>query len=277
MEKETDFNKIHKNLTDQLENYINAILIDYSKFIPLSRKNDLSNIRDYSNIIKIHDYGSINGSASLNRINMPLSADKVLKAMSKIEGYGSNRNHKTYDSNNLIINDNTFKTYIDHVFISGTTTEEYYEDLLLHETMHFCGSGGGSALKEGINELLTRKIALKRNFKTNGCAYPKEVKIAYELQYVFGEDAINQIAFLNNNETILNYLKTTLGEDACNLHENVSRLMEKEFQEKYYKFINSYDGINVVLEKANNYEKINYDSVYNLINKNYKNSNNKKI
>ena len=163
-------------------------------------------------------------------------------------------------------------SYLIHVFISGTTTSEYFEDLLLHETMHFCGSGGATALKEGINELLTRKIALEKNFKTNGCGYPKEVAIAYELQNIFGENIINKIAFSNNNQYIMDYLNTTLGKDAANLYEKVSLLMEDEFYKKYYKNINNYSGIFGILMKVYNYKKINYKDVYILINK-YKRNN----
>ena len=43
----------------------------------------------------------------------------------------------------MIINNNSFMDYVIHLFISGTNAEGYYQDLLLHETLHFCGSGGG--------------------------------------------------------------------------------------------------------------------------------------
>lgn len=51
-----------------------------------------------------------------------------------------------------------FFAYVKHVSIIGTDTEGYYDDILLHEVMHFCGGDGGSVLKEEINELFTRKI-----------------------------------------------------------------------------------------------------------------------
>lgn len=270
--KRDNFNEIHDNLTKNLKIYIKAIIEKYGEFIPTKRLNQLKSIKNYDNIIKIYDYGSINGHANFDKISMPLRAESALRTISKIPGFGINRTHKTYNNNNLIINNNTFMSYLIHVFISGTTTSEYFEDLLLHETMHFCGSGGATALKEGINELLTRKIALEKNFKTNGCGYPKEVAIAYELQNIFGENIINKIAFSNNNQYIMDYLNTTLGKDAANLYEKVSLLMEDEFYKKYYKNINNYSGIFGILMKVYNYKKINYKDVYILINK-YKRNN----
>lgn len=262
-----DVEKTHKILTEQLQVYIKSIINKYGKYIPYERLSYLRNIENYGNIIRIYDYGSINGFANSynNTINMPLSADNALRTIAKIPGFGINKKHKTYNENNLIINDNTFVDYIKHVFISGTDTLGYYEDLLLHETMHFCGGDGGSSLKEGINELLTRKIAKDNNFRTNACGYPKEVKIAHELETLFGEEIISQIAFLNNERGAINFLKRTLGENSANLYIQITNSMEKEFYEKYYKHINDYNGISGILKKASNYKKINYENVCKLI------------
>ena len=124
--------------------------------------------------------------------------------------------------------------------------EDYFNDLLLHETMYFCGSGGSTALKEGINELLTRKIA-------------------YTLQQIFGEDTINQIAFINNELDILNYLEDTIGKEVSNLYLDIASIMNNEFQEKYYKDINSYNGLEGIKKKVENYQSIDYTKVYELI------------
>ncbi len=260
-----ELDKIHKKLTLTLEEYIKSIVIKYGRFIPKERFTYLSNIKDYSNIIQIFDYSSINGYANNKYISLPLSADKAFDELKKMPNYGSNKNHKVYDNTNLIINNNTFMTYINHVIKKGMTLEEYFADLLLHETMHFCGSGGSTALKEGINELLTRKIALENSFKTSGCGYPKEVRIAYILQQIFGEDTINQIAFINNELDILNYLEDTIGKEASDLYLDIASIMNNEFQEKYYKVINSYNGLEGIKKKVENYQSIDYTKVYELI------------
>ena len=268
-----ELDKIHKNLTATLEKYIKTIISTYGRFIPNERFEYLSNINDYSNIIQIFDYSSINGYANNKYIALPLSADKAFDELKKITGYGTDESHKVYDSTNLIINDNTFMTYINHVIKKGVTLEDYFEDLLLHEIMHFCGSGGSTALMEGINELLTRKIALENNFKTSGCGYPKEVRIAYTLQEILGEDIINQIAFINNELDILNYLEDTIGKEASDLYLDISGIMNNEFQEKYYKDMNTYNGLKGIKKKIENYQTIDYTKAYELIeeyNKNMK-------
>ncbi len=72
---------------------------------------------------------------------------KGFRKIKTLPGYGSNPNHQTYNQATAIINDNTFETYVNHAIVTGMTLEQYFEDLLLHETMHFCGSDGGNALK----------------------------------------------------------------------------------------------------------------------------------
>ena len=153
------------------------------------------------------------------------------------------------------------------------TLEQYFEDLLLHETMHFCGSDGGNALKEGINEYLTRKLAeyltrklaLKKGFHTNGCAYPKEVKIAHTLESILGEEVITQIAFIKPYGKVLSYLETTLGKDASELYQSVTHAMEEEFHNRYYRHMNHFDGLEGIQEKIANYKQIDYSQVEQII------------
>lgn len=257
---------VKSNLSIKLETYIKAIIDKYGTYIPKETLNKIQNITDYKEIIKIYDYGSVNAFASKNEISLPLCADKLLKIASKIPGYGIYKNHKTYNEKNLVINNNTYITYLLHAFISGTDAEGYYEDMLLHETMHFCGGKGGLALKEGINEFLTRKIAKESNFKTNGCGYPKEVKIANELQNLFGEEIIDQIAFLENHDTFI-FLRNKLGFDVAILYLNISQKMEEEFYDKYYSNIDSYSGLKGIAKKTIDYQKINYSEIYKMIEK----------
>lgn len=255
---------IHKRLTLKVIKYIKAITQEYGKFIPKERLTYLGNI-NYDEIIQIYDYGNINGLANSKHILLPLNAEKALEKIKTLPGYGSDPNHQTYNQTTAIINDNTFETYVNHAIVTGMTLEQYFEDLLLHETMHFCGSDGGNALKEGINEYLTRKLAFKKGFHTNGCAYPKEVKIAHILETILGEEAITQIAFIKPYNKVLSYLETTLGKDASELYQNVTQTMDEEFHNRYYRHINHFDGLEGIQEKIANYKQIDYSKVKQII------------
>ena len=192
---------------------------------------------------------------------------KIIEFFRKIPGYGINKKHKLCDKNNMIINNNNFFTYVKHVFISGTDTEGYYDDILLHEVMHFCGGDGGSVLKEGINELLTRKIAQKYNLRTSSCAYPKEVRLAYELVDIFGEDIITSLAFIKDFNKEIEFIRNSLGDVAAKLYFQVRNESEKEFQEKYYSHMKKFSGIIGVAKKILFYKSIDYSNTYKEINK----------
>lgn len=257
--------QIHTNMSLLIERYINIIKKEYENYIPEGRLRQLEKIKDYKEIIFISDFGSINGMATFNNVMLPLGAEKVLEQLKRVPGYGSNKNHQLVDKENLINNNNTFGTYVKHVFLTGTDLEGYFTDLLLHETMHFCGSGGASALKEGMNEYLTRKVAYKYDLHTTGCGYPKEVAIISKLEEIMGEEVINQLAFINDEKEIIRYLEENVSYDMSLLYKIISKEMQEEFDEKYYRYMQHYNGMLGLINKVKNYEKIDYTRVYELI------------
>jgi hypothetical protein len=255
----------HRILTERIKEYIAIIINEFGSYMPEEVLNKLTSINDYSQILKIYDYGEVSAYADLENVHMPLCADRLLNMASKVPGYGINKEHKTYNSENMVINNNTFLTYIKHIFISGTDALGYYEDLLLHEVMHFCGSGGGTVLDEGINELLTRMTAQKYNLRTNSCGYPKEVSLAYELMKCFGEETIKRLAFINDFNQKIEYLRNNLGEEAANMYLQVTEEAELEFNEKYYSHMSEFSGALGIAKKILFYKKIDYSNIYNII------------
>lgn len=265
-----NLNETHNVLTARLKVYISLIIKEYGQYMSSEVLNRLINITDYNSILKIYDYGEVSAYANVQNIMMPLCADKILDTISKIPGYGINKNHKTYNDDNIIINNNTFFTYVKHIFISGSNAEDYYSDLLLHETMHFCGSGGGSIIKEGINELLTRMLAQKYTLRTNSCGYPKEVALCYKLMELFGEEKIIQLAFINDFSKEIEYLKENLDENAAKLYIQVTEIAAKEFYKKYYSHMSEFNGITGIIKKIIMYRQIDYSKVYELLDNYYK-------
>lgn len=269
-----DINKKIKNdhdiLSQRIETYIKNIKEVYGKYMGIETLQRLDKITNYGNHVIINKNGNINAHANSNGVYLPVEAYFILSDLQRHPIYGTDKSHKLYNNDTLVINDNTFYDYIEHVLLTGSTPLDYYEDLLLHETMHFCGSGGASSLKEGINEYLTRKIAQKKGFRTNACGYPKEVKLVHELEKIFGEEIINSIAFINDNNKVLEFLKDKLGDEAKILYNEILEKTKKEFHDKYYIYMNEYNGLSGIKQKALNYEKIDYSEVYSLINQ-YKN------
>lgn len=263
--KKLNIEETQTYLASKVELYIKLIIKEYVEYIPINLLEQLNSITDYRQIIKIYDYGEINARANSEQISMPLCADKVLNTMSKIPGYGINRNHKTYNGETTIVNNNGFGTYLLHVFISGTDAKGYYDDLLLHETVHFCGGDGSSVLKEGIVELLTRMLAQKYNLRTSSCGYPKEVKLCYKLMEIMGEDTIKRLAFMKGIKSEIIYLRETLGDDIAELYIKVYEIAEREFYFKYYSHMKEFNNILGIFKKILFYKNIDYSQVYSII------------
>lgn len=259
-----NINRDQEELSNKLKTYIKIIFEEYKNIIPKEIKTYLSMV-DSINLIKIENTNTISLFVSNGLIYLPENAYKILEAMEKIPGFGINPNHKTHNKSNMIINDNTFLDYIKHVFLKGLKPIDYFLEILLHETMHLCGSDGGIGLKEGFTELKTRQLALKYNLETSCCAYPKEVKIAHELEMILGKEICDQLTFMIDERDIYYLIHDQVGTKEADLYLNISRTMEKEFQ-AYIK--QKFDGLTGPLKKAMEYSKIDYTKVEELF-KNY--------
>lgn len=265
MPNNREIEEIKNNLIPIINRLIGIIKEEYPELVNIPKELDLTEC------IHIEATGTISLFVMNKNFYFPIDAFKVLNALRKIPGFGCLPNHKLYTDDSIIINNNTYITYLEHVFLAGLSPQRYFEEILLHETMHFCGSGGGTAIREGINELKTRQIAKKHNLLTSACGYPKETKIALILEEIFGEKILNQIAFSHSQQGIKHILdKVSL--NAAEFYFKLEQVMEEEFYHKYMKY--NFPGLTGPIKKTKKYGEINYIKAYNLI-ETYKESQNK--
>ncbi|MFV0275226.1 MAG: hypothetical protein ACK5HL_03190 [Bacilli bacterium] len=255
-------NEVREVLSAKLYEYVSIIINEYSEIIPQDIIKYLNGVRDFKNVIRVEQTNTISMFVNDGIMYFPTNAFSIIDYLSKIPGYGLNKNHKTFTSDTLVLNDNTYLDYIIHMFVSGLTPLQFYEETLLHETTHLCGVGGASAMREGFAELKTRELAEKYSLKTSACGYPKEVKIALEIQNIFGKDIGDRIAFSKNDEEIMNLLTRTFGTEAATFLMRIQALMETSFEPYYSK---NYPGIIGPLMKTREYDKIDYRNVHELI------------
>lgn len=250
------------NLAKNFQEYIQIILEKYDKYIPEDRKAFLKSIQHYEEMLEIADTGTISLYCYKNKIYFPQLAFKILESFKNNSNYGKNPDHKCYTEETLIINDNTFNDYINHAIIAGITPEQYFQESLLHETMHFCGCGGADPLREGLTELKTRELAKEKKLLTSSCGYPKEIALVLELQEIFGEDTMNKIAFAPGNKIISDILIETHGQEAEELYFKVRREMKLEFD---HYISQKFDGPTAHEKKAETYSRIDYSKAYQLL------------
>lgn len=247
---------IKNNLISEVQKLVKIIKKEYPNLVDVPVNYDLQEL------VHIEQTGTISLFVRNHNFYFPLDAFKVLGAFKRIPGFGMVKNHKTCNQDNMIINDNTYITYIKHAFLKGLTPEEYFKEILLHETLHFCGSGGRTAIREGINELKTRQLAKKYDLLTSSCGYPKETKIAYELENLFGEDIINKISFSKSRWEIKEILDS-VSPIASSFFFTLETVMEEEFYDKYMKY--EFPGLTGPFKKTQKYNSIDYTKAYLLI------------
>lgn len=247
---------IKNNLISEIQKLVKIIKKEYPNLVDIPVNYDLQEL------VHIEQTGTISLFVRNHNFYFPLDAFKVLGAFKRIPGFGMVKNHKTCNQDNMIINDNTYITYIKHAFLKGLTPEEYFKEILLHETLHFCGSGGRTAIREGINELKTRQLAKKYNLLTSSCGYPRETKIAYELENLFGEDIINKISFSKSRWEIKEILDS-VSPIASSFFFTLETVMEEEFYDKYMKY--EFPGLTGPFKKTQKYNSIDYTKAYLLI------------
>lgn len=257
-----DIEQDKTELSRKLKEYVNVILEEYKEVISVDIKEWLMSITNYEELIKIEETGTISLYVSNGKVFLPIDAYRAIDELSKRDGFGSKKNHITYNETNMIINDNTFLTFVEHVFLKGMTPKDYFSEILLHEVMHLCGSSGANALGEGFNELKTRELALKYNLETSCCGYPKEVMIAYRLQEIFGKELCDKLTFCNSLEDRFNLLLGSVGATGAQLYLNVFDEMEKQFSSYRGK---KFPGVEGIKNKCEEYDKIDYFGVYRMI------------
>lgn len=250
---------IKKEIIKKIKKYTILIKEEYKNQIPHEINQYHNLINNWEEVVNIEETKTINLFIHNGKFYFPKSSDKILDLLKKIPGYGTNKNHRNYDNKNLILNDNTFFDYFIHLFLTGKNSKEYYLENLLHETMHFCGSSGNTALDEGFTELKTRELAQTYNLTTSGCGYPKEVNIAYKLQKIFGKEICDKLTFTKNYNEKLQIIEKNLGKDMVVLYNYVFFEMQKEFHNKYYNY--KFQGITGIFKKIIKYGEINYTQI----------------
>ena len=149
---EEEIRRLKRHLALQLEKYVVIFKEEFKDVIPSNVLKYLNGITDYEKLIKLEETGTITCFVRGGIMYFPISVDKILKMLSKMPGFGVSPNHKTYTADTLVLNDNTYMDYIKHVFMAGVLTKDFYEEMMLHETMHLCGMAGATAFQEGLTE-----------------------------------------------------------------------------------------------------------------------------
>ena len=144
--------------------------------------------------------------------------------------------------------------YMQYLIDNGLKEIDYCLDVLPHEVMHLIGCGNG-VIGEGVTELRTRQTCLKYGIRCAPIMHSKETLLVKKLEKHLGKMILDEAAFYNDCKYLL---------DEC------ERVFGKEFKELYEEICIDYraysmDRTRNPLEHYENYRKLDYSKLYELI------------
>lgn len=264
MYKVSDIINIGCDLMEQDLLKIKELLLQYIGIISKEFKSSnaeqvLANLDDAQEIVAFNDTDSISFFVRNGKLLLPKKAYSIFPYFKKYEIYGKERNNHRCIEEYLDTN-TTYLEYIEHVITGALSVYDYFEESLLHEAMHICGSGGGTPLEEGINELKTRELAQKYNIKIAAYGYSKEVEVSKKLQQILGKEIMDELTFIPSTKRYA-FISDKVGNNKAKLYKVVSDKMIEKSKE-YFENISRLDD---PFEKARLYEKIDYSEMYQII------------
>lgn len=249
---EQDFLKIKKLLLE----YIKLISKNYYN---CDREKIFNAINHDAKIVEFNTSNTITFIVQNGVLLLPKAAYQIFLLLKQHENYGTKvNNHRNIED--YLDTNTTYMEYINHLIEGGIEVYDYFEESLLHEAMHICGSQGGTPLEEGINELKTRELAQKHNIKIAAYGYSKEVEISKRLQQIVGKDIMDELTFIPKYKR-KEFLINKSGEEIAELYELLSNKMIEKSAHYYDKLFQ----VNNPFEKVRLYEDIDYTEVHQII------------
>ncbi len=250
-------------LEGKIKNFVKIILKEFGDKFSLEH-------RKYLNRLLENEHNAVMQSKSINcycfngKIFYPLDYYNIVNQLkSSDKRFGTEPGKIFVNDENKIVNDNNYFTFFQYAIVAGLTPREIFKAFTLHETMHLCGAAGYELLSEAFTELKTRELALKYGVDAACCNYSDEVKIAMELQEIFGKDLCDCLTFVPNDMKV-SFLKRVSKLEFATLYERINN--ELNFQMiKYQKERNGVTGLNGIEKVLLLYSKKDYSKVYKLL------------
>ena len=245
-------------IKEKLKLYIDIIIKEYGSYLD---NNLISKLNNNTDIVALNDENTVSFVCRNGILYLPKIAYSIFPELRKHERYAFNPSNRVLEENYLDTN-TTYFDYINHVIEAGLNEYEYFEESLLHEAMHLCGSGGGNAFKEGINELKTRELVQKYHIKIAAIGYSKEVELAKKFQMIVGKTILDELAFKNYSlEKAYDFLMNRCGVKIADLYKKILYLIEEESNI----ILRSATTTSDPFEKARLYSMIDYKETNKLI------------
>ena len=146
---------------------VKKTLLQYIKVITKEYPNSCGNkvlekVNSGEELVEFNKSNAISFFVRNGILLLPQAAYNLFPLLRRYENYGT-KSKDGRSTEDYLDTNTTYQEYFNHVVEGALSVYDYFEESLLHEAMHLCGSDGGTPLEEGINEL--KAILLNKKIK----------------------------------------------------------------------------------------------------------------
>lgn len=237
------------DLNNVFKKYVSVFINEYADYLSKDQLELLKSI-NYDNAIKLDSTDKPFGIVSLGQINLPSYSDELINNLKKMPNY--NRSHYQLNNKNL-------SAYLKYMCDSGYNLFDYYSDILMYFVFKLVVKNNNGLINGLINQEM-KYLSIKYSFRF-AYLYPREEVITNKITKYLGMDGCRKIIF-SDSATTFKYLNDNKGYRIAKLVNDLSELVEDEYQKLYQ---NEYDGYSGFLSYAHDYDHLSYGDVYNYL------------
>ena len=236
-------------LNNIFKKYVAIFIGEYADYLSKEQLESLKGI-NFNNAIKLDSTSKPFGMISLGQVNLSDYSEELINTFKKMPNYNSK--HVTLNNKNLT-------SYLKYMCDNGYSLIDYYEDILMYFVFKLVIKNS-NGLINGLIDQEIKYLGIKYGIRF-AFLYPREETITNKLTPVLGIDGCRKIIF-SDSATTFKYLNDNKGYRIAKLVNDLSELVEDEYQKLYQ---NEYDGYSGFLNYAHDYDHLSYGDVYNYL------------
>ena len=240
---------IEKTLSEMLKKYINIFINEYQNYLSKEQLETLRNI-NYQSIIRLDDTDNPFGLVMLGQIHLSNNSNDLISRLRHMENYNSNK---------YALNNKNISSYLQYMCDNGYSIIEYFGDILMYFVFYLVLKSH-SGFNNGLINQEIKYLNIKYSIRSANLFAKEEMLISKICPYIHIEN-LRKILFMDR-ASCFKFLNDNLGFRYAKLVDDVTSLIEEKYQAIHKK---SYNGVNGLLDYADDYDKISYGDVYNYL------------
>lgn len=238
-----------EELNKVFKKYVAIFIEEYANYLSREQLELLKEI-NFDNAIKLDSTSKPFGIISLGQVNLSDYSAELINNLKKMPNYNS------HNTNNINRN---MSSYLKNMCDNGYNLIDYYQDILMYFVFKLVIKNTSGLINGLINQEI-KYLAVKYSLKL-ASLYPREEAIVNKITPFLGMDGCRKIIFMDS-ATSFKYLNDNMGFRVAKLVNDVSELIEDEYEKLNNK---EYVGYNGFLDYAHDYDHLSYGEVYNYI------------